>query len=97
MLLEVKHHCTDTNRETTTETIYSGELTARRLARAMREHDELVAYLRKAFGPGVIFPAHSVRVYVNESEVETYAIDLARLDGHTWTEIAADLALAYGD
>lgn len=78
-----------------TETVvYSGNLTARGVAKANRVLDQERAYYRRIFSPGTISPSHSFNVQINGRSIE-FDSEIQPDEGQTWADVANDLARAY--
>lgn len=97
--ITVKHFATDTDLSRSVDTIYSGEMTPRRLARAVAIASKEFDDYRRLFGPGVIYPAHHVGLFIDDVEYDFADMIAAKEDGYgyhndgpmTWTEIAAQI------
>lgn len=94
MDIKVIHTAIDTDMSKSVKTLYSGQLTPRRLAKAVAVYDKDREYYYKLFGPGVIYPKHTITVWVNGQCL--HPVDVARLNyeheiGRTWTYLAEGL------
>jgi len=90
--IEVVTTCIDTDESATREVLYTGEITPRRLARAVSIAVERMDWIRGAFGAGTIRPKHDVTVMIDGSPIDFYEIKHAvEYHGDTWAKAHADL------
>ncbi len=92
MEIKVTHYCVDTDKTETRDILYSGELSARRLARAVKIIDEWRDYLRANFGPGVIYPYHRIYMTIDGKCHDHMDLMLNHSEGSTWGQITDNIA-----
>jgi hypothetical protein len=89
--VEVICICTEETRSgprSTREVLLEGDLTPRRLAKAIKLAGKERASYRKIFGPGTISPRHIVKVVIDGDDgVEEYSLSARHDDNLTWTQI----------
>ncbi|WP_186386248.1 hypothetical protein [Stappia sp. TSB10P1A] len=90
--IEVVTTCIDTDGSTSREVLYTGEITPRRLARAVSIAVERMQWIRSTFGPGAVRPKHDVVMLLDGKSVDAYEIKHAvEFHGDTWAKAHADL------
>lgn len=93
--IEVVTTTIDTDETRTRDVLYSGDLTPRRLARAVTIALEHTAWVRRTFGPMATRPKHDVKLLVDGNPVDAHMLDgFVHAHGETWSKVAADLARA---